>query len=58
MEFHGGFMSKEERINNWHKIVETAKKVIFIDGDSKKYHNGDIIGDLPDCTDFHIFIQY
>jgi len=58
MEFHGGFMSEEERINNWYKIVENAKKVTFIDGNSKHHSYGQTLTELPNCINFHLFIQY
>ena len=58
LEFHGSFMSEEERKRNWHKIVDSAKKVIFVDGNSDQYHYGSEVKSMPDCPRFHVFIKY
>ena len=58
MEFHGSFMKENKRKDNWNKIINSAKEVIFIDGESKKYRSGETLKELPDCEDFYIFIQY
>ena len=58
MEFHGLLMPKYELKTNWNKIVESAKKVIFIDGDTAKYHYGMELKEIPDLNYFHIFLQY
>lgn len=42
LEFHGRFMSHEERIANWQIITERAKKVIFLGG-IKQYRFGENI---------------
>lgn len=58
LEFHGTFMSEKERRINWHKIVGSAKKVIFIDGNSNQYHYRSQVKSMPDCLHFHVFIKY
>jgi len=58
LEYHGMFMSEKERMRNWHRIVESSKKIVFIDGDSQKYQYGSEVEALPDCQYFHVFIQY
>ena len=58
LEFHGFLMSEEERRTNWHKIVDSAQKVVFLDGDSKSYHYGSEVKSMPDCLHFHVFIEY
>ena len=39
MEFHAIYMDNKKK--NWHKIVNSAKKVLFIDGSSQKYQYGE-----------------
>lgn len=58
LEFHGYFMSEEERRINWYRIVDSAKKVTFIDGNSNQYHYGSEVESMPDCSYFHVFIKY
>ncbi len=58
MEFHALLMPKNELKDNWNKIVESAKKVIFIDGITDEFHLGMELKKKPDCNCFHIFIQY
>lgn len=58
LEFHGHLMPEEERLKCWQGIVAGAKKLIFIEGDSSRYHYGDEIISIPDCLKFHSFIQY
>ncbi len=58
MEFHGLLMPENMRKDNWNKIVKSAKKVIFIDGKTHKYHSGMELKEMPDCNYFHIFIQF
>jgi len=58
LEFHGIFMSEEQRLSNWRKIIENSIKVVFVDGDSKLYDYGDVLDDYPDCDYFHVFIEY
>ena len=58
LEFHGSYMSEKERKLNWHKIVDPAKKVIFINGNSNQYRHGSKVHSIPDSLYFHIFIQY
>jgi len=58
LEFHGMFMSEKERIRNWYRIVNSSKKIVFIDGNSQKYQYGSEVTSLPDCQYFHVFIQY
>lgn len=58
LEFHGHLMPEEERRRCWQKIVADAKKVVFVEGDSNQYHNGDEIDSIPDCLKFRVFIHY
>lgn len=58
LEFHGSHMSEKERIINWHKIVESAKRVIFIGGNSNRYRYGSKVESMPNCLNFHVFIEY
>jgi len=51
-------MPEKERRINWHKIVDSAKEVIFIDGNCNQYHYGSQIKSMPDCLLFHVFVKY
>ena len=57
LEFHSILMSKEEARVNWDKIVRSARKIVFVDGDSDEYRCGDQVNRMPNCEDFHVFIQ-
>ena len=56
LEFHGMLMSKEEARVNWDKIVRSARKIVFVDGDGDEYRCGDQVNRMPNCEDFHVFI--
>lgn len=58
IEFHGGFMTPEERTATWRLATESAKKVVYLDGDSKSLSYGDETDSMPDGAGFHIFIQH
>lgn len=58
LEFHGHFISEEERRINWYRIVDSVKKVTFIDGNSNRYHYGSNVISMPDCPKCHVFIEY
>ncbi len=58
LEFHGMYMSEKERRINWYKIVDSSKKIVFVDGDSRQYQYGSEVTSLPDCPHFHVFIRY
>lgn len=64
LEFHGRFMSDEERIINWENITKKAKKVIFIGGICKiKYRFGQVITHKTeflkdDYSVIHVLIFY
>lgn len=58
LEFHGHKMSEEERIKIWQNVVNTAKKVLFIEGSSNKYKFGMEVKSIPDYSNFIVFIQY
>lgn len=60
LEFHGFLMSEEERRINWCRIVDSAKKVTFIQGrgNSNRYHYGSKVISMPDCPVFNVFIEY
>lgn len=58
VEFHGNFMSRQERIRNWSIITNSAKKVTFIEGNSSRYSYGSNMNSMPDCLYCNIFIEY
>ena len=58
LEFHGQFMSDNERVKIWHDITRGAIKMHYIDGESKTLRYGDELRSFPDCLSFHVFIQY
>jgi FkbM family methyltransferase len=58
LEFHGHLMSKKKAEMCWHKIVDRAKEVTFIAGESDQYHYGDKLNSMPDFPYFHVFIEY
>jgi FkbM family methyltransferase len=58
LEFHGGFMSPEERKANWLLATGLARKVIFLDGDSRLHSFGDELDSMPDCPSFHVFLEH
>lgn len=58
VEFHGEFMTDEERMANWDTIVNSAKSVIFIGGENSQYNYGDRLKSLPGCKYFHMAIEY
>lgn len=58
LEFHGHFMSPEKRIKDWEAITAMAKKVVFIDGNSRYLTYGTEVKSMPDCPSCHVFIQY
>jgi len=60
LEFHGNFMTQKERRTNWHRIVDSAKEVLFMDGNSNRYYFGSKVESSapPDCLHFHVFIKY
>jgi len=57
IEFHGGFMTPEERAATWRLATERAKKVVYLDGDSESLSYGDEIDSIPDGTGFHMFVR-
>jgi len=58
LEFHDIFMSEEDKIRNWEKFTDKAKKVIFIDGDCEKLKFGCELKNRPNCIRYNIAIQY
>jgi FkbM family methyltransferase len=38
LEFHSGFMSEKDAQENWHMIIASAKKVVFLCGYSLRFH--------------------
>lgn len=58
LEFHSHLMSKKERGICWHRLVDCAKEVTFIGGESNQYNYGDNVESIPDCLYFHVFIKY
>jgi hypothetical protein len=57
LEFHGFLMSEDGRKACWHKIVDSAREVMFIDG-NKRYNYGSKVESMPDCLRFHVFVKY
>lgn len=58
LEFHGHLMSKKKAETCWHQIVDRAKEITFIAGESNQYQYGDKLNSRPDCPHFHVFIEY
>ena len=58
LEFHGQYMPRDERQLNWNRIVHSAKKIVFLDGDCNKYEYGVELKSMPECAYFHTFIKY
>lgn len=66
VEFHGGFVQKEERAEKWETITRHAKKITFLQGDSKLFRYGDLMYSdgsdndkgLPDCSHFTVLINF
>jgi len=58
LEFHGHFMTEQDRILAWDRIVERSKTVCFVRGDSTLYKVGDKLESFPDCVYFNAFIEY
>jgi len=58
LEFHGAFMSDQERQKNWEELSNLSEQIIFINGESELYSYGDRLNNLPDCNDFNIFLDF
>lgn len=58
LEFHGQYMSKEEKAASWKAFADSAESVLFIDDGNREYPYGTKLYSLPDCNYFHVFIRY
>jgi FkbM family methyltransferase len=57
LEFHCGLFPEEMKAH-WLLATGSAKKVIYLDGDSKVHSFGDVLGSMPDYHSFHVFIEH
>lgn len=57
IEFHSGPMTPEERATTWRLATESAKEVVYLDGDSRLLSPGDNITSMPEGRGFHIFVR-
>jgi len=58
LEFHGQLFSEDQRKANWEKLTQSAKEIIFVDGEGTSLGYGARLREMPDCTYFHAFLQY
>jgi FkbM family methyltransferase len=58
LEFHGHLMSQKDRETCWHRVVDSAKELTFICGETNQYKYGDKVASIPDCLYFHVLIKY
>jgi FkbM family methyltransferase len=63
LEFHPGFMTKEQKQETWSKVTARAKKVTYLGGDASDYSEGrDIPSEqgflCPNGSRFQVLLNY